>query len=115
MKAIKRLFPVLSLVALTGCVTHESTVVRDVDRTPVEFENDISARVFYEALSKMPTPGDRAESTTNIHIPLVFSQKRHMITGPNGAFNKAVAECDTNKDGKITESEAKIFSEHSAK
>src|SRR5580765_1860249 len=89
--------------AFTGCITHESTVVHDVDRTPVEFENDAAARLFYETLSKMPSRGDRAESTTEVDIPVVFEHKRHVVTGPNTAFNRAVAKCDTNKDGKITE------------
>jgi len=98
--------------ALSGCITHTETVVQDVDRTKVEFENDAAARIFYEALSKMPDPRNRAESTTEVNVPVVFEHKRHVVTGPNAAFNKAAAECDTNKDGKITESEAKIFSEH---
>jgi hypothetical protein len=99
-------------LALTGCITHKSTVVRDVARTPVVFENDTAARIFYEALSKMPNSGRQTESTTRIDIPVIFENERHVVTGPNTAFNAAVAECDLNKDGKITELEAKIFAEH---
>jgi len=102
-------------VVLSGCITHESTVVRDVDRTPVEFENDAAARIFYETLSKMPSRGDHAESTTQIDIPVVFEHKRHVVTGPNVAFNTAVSRCDTNKDGKITEQEAHIFADNADK
>ncbi len=98
----------------SGCITHQSTVVRDVERTKVEFENDNAARIFYEALSKMPERRHQAESTTKIDIPVVFENERHVVTGPNGAFNAAVAECDSNGDGKITELEAKIFAEHVA-
>ena len=94
--------------ALAGCITHESTVVRDVARTKIEFENDAAARIFYETLSRMPTQ-TRAESTTEVDIPVVFEHKRHVVTGPNTAFNRAVAECDTNQDGKITEQEAHLF------
>jgi len=100
---------------LSGCITHESTVVRDVDRTPVEFENDAAARIFYETLSKMPSRGDRAESTTEVDIPVVFEHKRHVVTGPNATFNTAVSRCDTNKDGKITEPEARIFADNADK
>jgi hypothetical protein len=98
-------------LALTGCITHKSTVVRDVARTPVTFENDTAARIFYEALSKMPASGHQSESTTKIDIPVVFENERHVVSGPNAAFNAAVAECDSNHDGKITELEAKIFAE----
>jgi hypothetical protein len=99
-------------LVLSGCITHDETVVRDGERTRVEFENEAAGRVFYEALSKMPDPQYHAESTTDIEIPVVFEHKRHVITGPNAKFNEAVAECDTNKDGKITELEARIFAEH---
>jgi hypothetical protein len=100
---------------LCGCITHHSTVVRDVDRTPVQFENDTAARIFYEALSKMPESRHQTESTTKIDIPVIFENERHVVTGPNTTFNEAVAECDANKDGKITEVEAKLFAEHIAK
>lgn len=114
---MKTSIPKLALAAicglvLSGCITHRETVVRDVDRTKVEFENDVAARIFYEALSRMPEPQNRAESTTTIDIPVIFEDEQHIVSGPNAKFNKAVAQCDTNKDGKITETEAKIFSEH---
>jgi len=110
----KLLFAAVCSVMLCGCITHQSTVVRDVERTKVEFENDTAARVFYEALSKMPEARHQSESTTKIDIPVVFENERHVVTGPNGAFNAAVAECDSNRDGRITELEAKIFAEHVA-
>ena len=97
---------------LSGCITHKSTVVKDVERTRVEFENDTAARFFYEALSKMPESRHHTESTTEIEIPVIFDNERHVVSGPNAAFNVAVADCDSNKDGKITELEAKIFAEH---
>jgi hypothetical protein len=31
------------------------------------------------------------------------------VAGPNVKFNAAVAICDSNKDGKITEVEARIY------
>jgi len=96
---------------LAGCITHEETVVQDGERARVEFENDAAGRVFYEALSKLPDQR-RSESTTEIDIPVLLEHKRHVITGANAKFNDAVAECDTNKDGKITELEARIFADH---
>lgn len=108
-----RLATVGSLL-LCGCITHHSTVVRNVERAPVVFENDTAARIFYEALSKMPASRHQTESTTKIDIPVVFENERHVVTGPNTTFNEAVSECDANKDAKITEVEAKIFAEHIA-
>lgn len=99
---------------LSGCITHKSTIVRDVPRANVQFENDTAARIFYEALSKMPASGRRTESTTDIQIPVIFEAERHVVTGPNAAFNAAVAQCDSNHDGKITEQEARIFAQQVA-
>jgi len=101
-------------LALPGCITHDETIVRDVERTKVEFENDRAARVFYEALADRKT-GRTQESTTKVEIPVVFETKQRVVSGPNAAFNEAVSICDSNKDGRITEMEAKIFAENSAK
>ncbi len=94
-----------------GCITHESSVTRDAARTSVSFENDSAARIFYEALSHGACRDSQGEATTKFEVPVVFEYKRHVVTGPNAAFNRAVELCDTNHDGKITESEAKIFAD----
>lgn len=96
---------------LPGCISHEANVQRDVERAKVEFENDTAARMFYEALGRAPGHDARKESTTKFEIPIVFEYKRHVVAGSNAAFNRAVELCDLNKDGKITEQEARIFSQ----
>jgi hypothetical protein len=102
--------PALALFA-AGCISHSETTYRDVTRVPVEFENEAAGRIFYEALSKRHAP-QAHESKTDVSIPVVFEHKTHEVSGPNVAFNEAVARCDTNKDGKITELEAKIFAQN---
>lgn len=94
-----------------GCISHNETVTRDVARRKVEFENDAAGRIFYEALSHIGNSGSKTEKTSEFEIPVVLDYKRHVVTGPNGVFNDAVERCDTNKDGKITETEAKIFAD----
>jgi hypothetical protein len=101
----------VAAISLCGCISNEETVYNDVPRVKVEFENDKAARLFYEALSRIKDK-HRAESKTEISIPFVFEQKRRVVSGENQAFNDAVARCDTNKDGRVTEQEALIFSEH---
>jgi hypothetical protein len=32
-----------------------------------------------------------------------------VVPGPNAEFNEAVAICDANKDGRITEAEARTY------
>lgn len=95
----------------TGCIHHKETVYRDVERAKVEFENDTAGRHFYEALSRAPSNRGKRESKTDVNIPIVFSHSSETVTGENVAFNEAVRECDTNQDGVITETEARIFAE----
>lgn len=99
------------LVLSSGCIHHRETVYRDVERARVEFENDTAARIFYETLESQPNRS-RGESNTEVKLPLVFEHERKVVSGRNSAFNDAVAACDTNKDGRVTEVEARIFAEH---
>ncbi len=110
---MKRLLTLVALLSLVGagCIHTKETVVKDDARTPISFENDAAARLFYEALVHDKKAKSHTESTVDVSLPVVFSHERKVVHGPNSAFNKAVAECDTNRDGRITESEARIFSE----
>jgi len=110
MKFPSPLFAAAALMAC-GCIHTHETVVHDEARTPVSFESDAAARTFYETLSRMPDRGKYGESKTEITIPIVFEHERKVVTGRNHAFNDAVARCDTNHDGVITEQEARIFAE----
>lgn len=70
--------------------------------------------MFCEALSK--TRLSRAsEPRTDVSIPIVFEAKHREVAGPSIAFNDAVARCGTNRAGRITELEAKIFARNSSK
>jgi len=104
------------LVAVTtaagvGCISHHETVYRDVERMPVSFENDTAARLFYEALEHRRKSHGGNETRTEFQIPVVFDHEVKTVTGPSVAFNEAVRVADTNRDGKITEQEARIFSD----
>ncbi len=110
MKPIILIFGATAVLA-AGCIHHKETVYRDVERAKVEFENDAAGRMFYEALSKAPKHRGERESKTDINIPIVFSHSTETVTGENVAFNEAVKDCDTNQDGKISETEARIFAE----
>jgi hypothetical protein len=108
---LRVLVPATLPLLLCGCISHEETVYQDVERVPVRFENDTAARLFYETLNDSKRVRSGTESKTSVTLPLIFETKRRVVTGHNAAFNDAVARCDTNKDGLITEMEAKIFSE----
>ena len=92
-----------------GCIHTEETVTRDESRVPISFETETAGRIFYETLSKLPGSGQHRESSVDVEVPLVFEHRTKTVRGPNTAFNEAVARADTNRDGKITETEANIF------
>lgn len=105
----------LALASLnTGCISTSKTVYHDPERLKVEFENDTAGKLFYETLSRAPR-GSRSESRTEVDIPILFEHKHQVIEGSNVAFNEAVRRCDTNGDAKITELEARIYSESAVK
>jgi hypothetical protein len=108
-KIRKHIILAAAALLLAGCITHKSTVYRDVERTKVEFENDAAARLFYETLSRYTGSHKRSESTTSIEIPIIFETQRTVVPGRNVEFNEAVNICDSNKDGRITEAEARIY------
>ena len=106
----KRIIALAALgILLTGCISHKSVVYQDVERVKVEFESDAAARLFYETLSRNAATGKHSESTTTVSIPIVFQNEQKVVPGRNVEFNEAVAICDSNKDGKITEAEARIY------
>jgi hypothetical protein len=104
-----------SALLAAGCISTEKTEYREAERAKVEFESDTAGRSFYEGLAKLQSRRNRSESKTDISIPVVFEHRHRVIEGETLAFNDAVRKCDTNADGKITESEARIFSEHMSK
>jgi hypothetical protein len=113
---MKTSLPILSLasavaLSLAGCISTDQTVYREEERMKVEFENDTAGRLFYETLSKVRSSGNRTESKTEVSLPVVFKHKHRVVEGESTGFNQAVRRCDTNRDGKITEQEARIFAE----
>jgi hypothetical protein len=98
-------------VMAAGCISHNETVYRDVKRVSVRFENDAAARLFYETLNRNSGGQYPQESSTQIKVPFVFKYRTRVVSGPNAAFNNAVKECDLDRDGTISETEARSFSQ----
>jgi hypothetical protein len=97
-----------ALHAVTGCISTHHKVFSDAPRTKVSFATDRAGHLFYEALSRTPSSRQRTEKRTEVNLILIDVDHR-VVSGPNSVFNDAVAFCDTNQDGEITEDEATIF------
>jgi len=104
------LFSTLALLALatSGCISTHETIYSDTERTKVSFASDKAGRDFYETLSRTRQAHERTEKRTEVNLILIDVDHR-TVAGPNRQFNDAVAFCDTNHDGVITEAEAAIF------
>jgi hypothetical protein len=105
----------LLLALAGGCISTSKTVRREEPRMPVEFENDTAGRLFYESLSHLRGHRGSSESHSHVSLPIIFDHQTTTIEGESLLFNEAVRRCDTNHDGKITELEARIFSEQKPK
>ncbi len=109
---LARLYPLLALPFLAvGCISTDKTTYREEARLKVEFENDTAGRLFYETLSRLRAKRGTNESHTHVELPILFDRHTTVKEGESIAFNEAVRECDTNRDGRITETEARIFSD----
>jgi len=93
-----------------GCISHQETLRRDEERLPISFETDAAARTFYEAMERIRAASTPTESKTEFHIPVILSHKITTVNSPHQVFNEAVRRADTDRDGTITEKEARIFS-----
>lgn len=111
MNAMIRATLAVLLLATGGCIQTKETVYRDEERLAVEFESDLAARTFYEALSRLPDQGHQHESQTRVNLPILLDHERKVVRGHNLAFNEGVRRCDTNRDGRISEMEARIFAD----
>lgn len=99
-------------VLASGCITHDETTYRDVSRIDVKFENDTASGIFYGALARSTSGHGVQESTTRVTVPFLIHSKQRVVKGDSAAFNEAAARCDANKDGVITEAEARSFADH---
>jgi hypothetical protein len=98
----------LGLLTTTGCISSRETVHTDVARTPVTFASEKAGRTFYETLAFSADRHAKTEKHVGVNLILINVQQT-TVAGPNKVFNQAVAVCDTDHDGTITETEASLF------
>lgn len=108
----KILWLLLLIPLLSGCVTfyHKSETVRkDEGRKAVEFENENAATVFHNAVRHSGKNSDKTDNT-RVGVPFVTFYSKTSVISENAWYNDQITLCDTNGDGTITESEARVYS-----
>ena len=96
------------IALLPGCLTlfSKTDVVRaEEGRRPVKFESAVAAETFHKALKDY----DGNLGGTCFGVPFVTLYHRQKTLSESARFNDAVARCDTDQDGTITQHEADIF------
>ena len=96
------------LASLPGCLTlySKTEVVRGGEaRRPVKFESPEAADEFYKALKAQ----DKTISGTFFGVPFVTLFEKDQQLSDAAMWNDAVVKCDTDQDGLITLTEARIF------
>lgn len=106
-------FPILiaacAVTAQTGCITlfSKTEYVRSEEsRRPVRFECQETANSFHDAYKNRT----REVGGSYAGVPFVTVYSKHRKLSEVAAWNDAVAKCDTDQDGTITQVEAEVFS-----
>ena len=107
------LLTLVSLVAIssTGCITiynKKEEIGEREERLSVTFESEDSAQLFNTTASrklKKPSPTD----TSFVGIPFVTLYSKTTVLSENARFNDEIRRCDSNRDGIITDAEAKAY------
>lgn len=101
-------FALLLLPFVSGCITlfSKTEVVRSQeDRRPVTFDTPEANQIFHEAVA------ERSGYVGGAYVggPFVTLYHRAKLLSENAKFNDGVTRADTNRDGVITEFEARTF------
>ncbi len=95
-------------LALPGCITlfSQTDVIRgDETRRAVRYESPKAASAFHRGMAKQ----EARVGGTYFGVPFVTVYNRDKVLSENARFNEAVARCDTDQDGHITEAESVIY------
>jgi len=87
----------------SGCVTH--TTIKDESRQSVHFGSPEAAQTFYDAYLSGTSP--KGHGSVAVYVVLPYQHRT--VSTDNVRFNSAVQAADKNRDGMISEEEARAF------
>ena len=109
MRRITTVLAACGLIGLpSGCITlfSKTDVVRSEEaRRAVSFESPAVAETFHEAMKKQTGTVGGAY----VGVPFVTLYSRQKTLSETAIFNDAVARCDGDQNGVITQAEAEIY------
>ena len=103
-------FALLALPFLSGCITlfSKTEVVRESEtQQPVSFDSPEARDVFETVLKER----QGVVSATYLGGPFVTLYSRAKVLSEAAKFNDCVRACDSDRDGVITEVEARTFAQ----
>jgi hypothetical protein len=87
----------------SGCVTH--TTIKDESRQSVHFSSPEAAQTFYDAYLS----GNNLKGDGYVAVYVALPYEHRTVSTDNVRFNSAVQAADSNRDGMISEEEARAF------
>lgn len=106
----------LAAISLLGCITTSCvgvtyTKYKDEPRQRIRFSSTAAAQTFYDAYASIDRPQvrDGRFHSIKVYAGLVSPYSQHTKTTENIGFNAAVQRADANRNGTITEKEARAY------
>jgi hypothetical protein len=109
-RVVQGVFGVLALVLSTGCISltifNKTEIVRSEEpRLPVKFETVKASCLFQEKVAEQPKEIARSK----VGVPFVNLSAKAVVLADSAHFNEELRKCDSDQDGLITETEARIY------
>ncbi|MCK4628280.1 MAG: hypothetical protein KAT56_04715 [Sedimentisphaerales bacterium] len=113
-----RLFLLLTLAVLfcPGCLIMQNKkeyLRRDEPVKKIEFESEEAGRLFHKQRKRNRCRTQANQKTLVIPFIVVYNKQTELSS--NARYNNEIDKCDSNGDGMITLSEARIYSGESEK
>jgi len=88
---------------------HVTVLEPDARRVAVRFESAQAETAFAEQVGLRYEGGDAVKRESSGGIPLLYNQAEISVLSQNAYFNEQVAVADTDRDGLISDGEAKAY------
>ena len=95
----------------TGCITlysKKEEIGEREERLTINFESEDAAQLFNTTAArrlKKPAPTDKSY----VGIPFVTLYSKTTVLSENARYNDEIRRCDSDRDGIITDAEAKAY------
>jgi hypothetical protein len=95
--------------------TRTAVIEPDARRDPVAFESAWAEATFERALGERKNRGDAIRGRSNSGLPLLWTTEDRSVLSDNAFYNEQAKLADRDRDGQITDEEARAYAATSAR